>query len=221
MLPFLKSSNHGAVHEPVDENRHLLNEFVRLDPLRQDDVAEKLAVLWHCFVEVFGSPAEFHGESRTAQDAYIAKFERVAERSQHVKQEPNGHLHYSVALMLHFLRIARDGARQQSALDLSGRVASLINRARERQLETVGSHLVDVLSISPLPAKAELDTEVIVDRPLDFHDSTDDQHENGGTDPGERGEPVATRRLGTRAIYKRDGERWTKRPRAAGVRRAN
>ena len=110
MLSFLRRSRHDEVPGDIDENRVLLDEFIALDPSRQDDAAEKLAVLWHCFVEVFGSPGKFHGEPRIVQDAYITKFERVATRSRHVTDTEKGHLHYSVALMLQFLVAARDDA---------------------------------------------------------------------------------------------------------------
>ena len=89
---FLKRFRPDEVPHDVDENRVRLDEFIALDQYRQDDAAEKLAVLWHCFVEVFGSPGKFHGEPRTVQDAYIAKFERVAARSRYVTHTEKGHL---------------------------------------------------------------------------------------------------------------------------------
>jgi hypothetical protein len=243
MLPFLKTTNHFATEEPVDENRLLLEEFAALDVQRRDEVADRLAVLWHCFVEAFGSPAEFNRQPRAAQDTYIAKFERVATRSQHVRRAENGHLHYSVALMLHFLRIARDGARQQSALDVSGHVATLINRARERQLASTRTFLADALSTSDLGPPA-VDTEVIVDCSTEYHDHLDDasvpppppidtevivdrstelqeQSEASNADGSREQRPVrgdggASHR--TRAIYMRAGERWVKRPRTVSAR---
>ena len=222
MLPFLKPSNRNEVREPVDESRVLLDEFAMLDANHKDEVAERLAILWQCFVEEFDSPAEFHHRPEEVQDAYIAKFERVAERSQHVKQRENGHLHYSVALILHFLRIARDGARQQSALDLSGRVASLINRARERKLASTRSYLVDALSTSLLDPPAHLNTEVIVDRPMEFHDDREPSDAITAEGQGEQSEATSTsRRRGTRAVYKRTGERWVKSPEFRYLRRAS
>jgi hypothetical protein len=179
MLSFLKRAQQDEVQDVIDENRILLDEFIALDQARQDEAAEKLAVLWHCFVEVFGSPGKFHGEPRTVQDAYILKFERVAARSRHVKHTEKGHLHYSVALMLQFLIAARDNDRRQSALDLSEFVADLINRVRERQLETTRSHLVDALSKSLENSSESLSTEVIVDHSIEFHESADDaNHED-------------------------------------------
>jgi hypothetical protein len=219
MRSFLRTSARIDVPEHVDANRALLREFAALDPDRQNEAADHVAVLWHCFVDQFGSPAEFHREPRTKQDAYIAKFERVAARTDEVKHQENGHLHYSVALILHFLLIARDGARQQSALDLSGRVASLINSARDRQLAARRSHLVDALSTSLFDSSADAITDVIVDRPMDFYDASDitaseadDSHlsQTGDTSHAPR----------HRAVYKREGERWVKRPRFASARRA-
>src|SRR3712207_5935276 len=131
MLSFLKRSRGHDNLDGLDEDRLLLDEFVALEQSLQEEAADKLAVLWNCFVEVFGSPAKFQGEPRTVQDAYIGKFERVVSRSFHVKHTENGHLHYSVALMLRFLVAARDDDRRQSALDLSGFVADLINGVRE------------------------------------------------------------------------------------------
>jgi hypothetical protein len=151
-----------------------LDEFIALDPSRQDEAAEKLAVLWHCFVEVFGSPGKFHGEPRTVQDAYITKFERVAARSRHVSHTEKGHLHYSVALMLQFLIAARDNDRRKSALDLSQFVADLINRVRERQLETTRDHLVDALSKSLEKSSDSPSTDLMVDHALEFHETADD-----------------------------------------------
>jgi hypothetical protein len=174
MLSFLKRSRRDDIQDSVDANRVLLDEFVALDQPRQDEAAEKLAVLWHCFVEVFGSPDKFHGEPRTVQDDYIAKFERVAARSEHVKHEEKGHLHYSVALMLQFLVAARDNDRRQSALDLSAFVADRINRARERQLETTRSQLVDALSRTLENASEPVSTEVMVDHSLEFQEAGDD-----------------------------------------------
>jgi len=176
---FLKRLRPDEVPHDVDENRVLLNEFIALDQSRQDDAAEKLAVLWHCFVEVFGSPGTFHGEPRTVQDAYIAKFERVAERSRHVTHTEKGHLHYSVALMLQFIIAARDNDRRQSALDLSEFVADLINRVRERQLETTRSHLVDALSKSLENSSESPSTDVMVDGSIEFPETADDaDHED-------------------------------------------
>src|SRR5215211_8121887 len=115
MLSFLKRSGRDEAQNGIDENRVLMNEFAALDPSRRDEAAEKLAVLWHCFVEVFGSPDRFYAEPRAVQDAYIAKFERVAARTGQVKDAEKGHLHYSVAFMLRFLIAARDDDRRQSA----------------------------------------------------------------------------------------------------------
>ena len=179
MLSFLKRLSPDEVPDVIDENRVLLDEFIALDPSRQDDAAEKLAVLWHCFVEVFGSPGKFHGEPRTVQDAYIAKFERVAARSRHVKHTENGHLHYSVAFMLQFLIAARDNDRRRSALDLSEFVADLINGVRERQLETTRSHLVDALSKSLANSSESPSTDVMVDHSIEFHDTADDADHEG------------------------------------------
>jgi hypothetical protein len=179
MLSFLRRAQQDAVQDVIDENRILLDEFSALDQARQDEAAEKLAVLWHCFVEVFGSPGKFHGEPRTVQDAYIVKFERVAARSRHVTHSENGHLHYSVALMLQFLIAARDNDRRQSALDLSQFVADLINRVRERQLETTRDHLVDALSKSLEKSSESPSTDLMVDHALEFHETADqsDQEE--------------------------------------------
>jgi hypothetical protein len=245
MLPFLKTTNHFATEEPVDENRLLLEEFAALDVQRRDEVADRLAVLWHCFVEAFGSPAEFNRQPRVAQDTYIAKFERVATRSQHVRRAENGHLHYSVALMLHFLRIARDGARQQSALDVSGHVATLINRARERQLATTRTFLADALSTSDLgppavdteviidcstedqahlddasvPPPPPVNTEVIVDRSTELQEHSEASDADGSREQRPvREDGGASHR--TRAIYMRNGERWVKRPRTLSARHA-
>jgi hypothetical protein len=214
MPPFLRSAHLNKVPAQVDENRNLLDEFAALDTTRQSEAADHLAVLWHCFVEEFRSPSEFQQEPRSKQDGYIAKFERVAARSARVKHTEKGHLHYSVALMLHFLFIARDGAHQQSALDLSGRVANLINGARDRQLATRRSQLVNALSTSLLDSSEQASTEVIVERSANFHLAP----ETGGPSVGVSDD--VSRPPRRRAIYERDGERWVKRSRITPVRRA-
>jgi len=174
MFSVVKRSRPHEDDGVVDENRLLLNEFGALDPARRDEVAEKLAVLWHCFVEVFGNPARFHGEPRAVQDAYIAKFEQVTSRSVHVRHSEAGHLHYSVAFMLRFLLAARDDDRRQSALDLSNRVAGLINRVRDRQLEATRKSIAEALS-KPMPSSTAIgSTGMVDDNSLEFPDSTDD-----------------------------------------------
>jgi len=173
MLSFLKRSRRDEVEDRVDENRRLLDEFAALDPSRQDEAAEKLAVLWHCFVEVFGSPDRFYAEPRAVQDVYIAKFERVAARTGHVKVAEKGHLHYSVALMVRFLVAARDYDRRQSALDLSDQLAGLINRVRDRQLDATRSYIVDALSKSLESSSPSPSTDMMVDHSLEFHAGDD------------------------------------------------
>jgi hypothetical protein len=184
MLSFLKRSRHDEVQHGVDENRVLLDEFVALDPSRQDEAAETLATLWQCFVEVFGGPASFRGKPRTVQDAYIAKFERVAARSCHVKHTEKGHLHYSVALMVRFLVAARDHDRRPSALDLSDQVAGLINRARERQLETTRSLMVVALTKSLENPSPPLSAEAMVGLSLEFPEAAGDAPANRGDRDG-------------------------------------
>ena len=174
MFSVVKRSRPDEDDVGVDENQVLLNEFNGLDQSRQDEVAEKLAVLWHCFIEVFGNPARFHGEARTAQDAYIAKFERVAARSFPVRHSEKGHLHYSVAFMLRFLLAARDDDRRQSALDLSSHVAGLINRVRDRQLEATRNSIAETLSRPMKDSSAGLSTGMVADRSLEFPDTTAD-----------------------------------------------
>jgi hypothetical protein len=160
--------------DALDQNRFLLDELGALDTSRRDEAAEKLAGLWHCFVEVFGSPAQFRREPRAVQDAYIAKFERVASRSFPVRHSENGHLHYSVALMLRFLISARDDDRQQSALDLSNHVAGLINRVRDRQLEATRKSIADALS-KPMPTSTGIgSTGMVADNSLAFPVTADD-----------------------------------------------
>jgi hypothetical protein len=174
MLSFLKRSGRDEAQNGIDENRVLLDEFAALDPSRQDEAAEKLAVLWHCFVESFGSPGKFYGEPRTVQDSYIAKFERVAARSSQVKHTEKGHLHYRVAFMVGFLVAARDNDRRQSALDLSEFVAELINRVRERQLKSTRNHLANALSESLENSSESPSTDVIVDHTIAFQEKSDD-----------------------------------------------
>ena len=90
-----------------------------------------------------------------------------------------GHLHYSVALMLQFLIAARDNDRRQSALDLSQFVADLINRVRERELETTRSHLVDALSKSLENSSESVSSEVMVDHSIEFSETEEDaDHED-------------------------------------------
>jgi hypothetical protein len=165
MLSFLKSASGDEVQQSEDHDRALLDEFTALDPILQSEAADQLAALWQC-----RNPAAFRREPRNKQDAYIAKFERVAARSQEVKHTARGHLHYSVALMMRFLLIARDGARQQSALDLSGRVAGLINNARDRRVMERRGQFVNALSNSLFDKSPPPITDVIVDRPMSFHD---------------------------------------------------
>lgn len=214
MLSFLKSAIRTDSEGRLDENRLLLDEFAALEPSQQDEAAEHLAVLWHCFAEAFGSPAEFHRADRTTQDAYIAKFERVAKRTVDVKHEARGHLHYSVAFMLRFLLIARDGADSPSAFALSGRVANLINRARERQIETMKTGLADALVAPSVKHSAQASTEVIVDRPVEFLGASD----SGDAEQSRVRVYDAARARGATIIYMRDGERWVRRPTNAAKR---
>jgi hypothetical protein len=113
------------------------------------------------------------------QDAYIAKFEHVASRSVHVRHSETGHLHYSVAFMLRFLHAARDDDRGQSALDLSDRVAGLINRVRDRQLELTQNSIAEALA-KPMPSSAGIGcTGMVADNSLEFPvtaDETDVDH---------------------------------------------
>ena len=219
MLSFLKSARHDEVQEPLDANRVLLDEFAALDAIHQNEAADQLAVLWQCFVDEFENPAAFQREPKAKQDDYISKFERVAARTEKVKRTEKGHLHYGVALMLRFLLVARDGARQQSALALSGRVASLINGARDRQLAARRSHLVDALSTTLFEEPAQAKTDVIVDRPMNFHDepepSDPDREHHTGSKPGDlsRSPRWITR-------YGREGDRWVKRAPGTSARRA-
>ena len=219
MLSFLKRSRRDEVEDRGDENRRLLDEFAALDPFRQDEAAEKLAVLWHCFVEVFGSPDRFSAEPRIVRDAYIAKFERVAARTGQVKDAEKGHLHYSVALMVRFLVAARDDDRRQSALDLSDQVAGLINRVRDRQLAATRSYIVDALSKSLESSSPGLSTAMMVDHSIVFDHAADD----ADPDHGRQAQPIqadeGSRVRGT-VIYMRDGERWVKSRRPSSARRA-
>ena len=211
MLRFLKPSTPNDAQEPPDDNRLILDEFSTLDQHRQDEVAEKLAVLWQCFIDEFGDPASFHDQPQTTQDAYIAKFERMAARSTPVRHSASGHLHYSVALMLRFLLIARDGARQQSALDLSGTVAALVNRARDRESQARRTFLVDAISASLEPPEV-VNTQVIVDHSMEFHPR--DPLRAGQASENVRPQPDGTSAgRGTTVIYMREGERWTRRRR--------
>src|SRR4051812_22790794 len=90
MLSFLRSPRPDEVHEVNDDNRALLDEFAALGAIRQNEAADHLAVLWQCFVDEFGSPAEFQRKPRAEQDGYIAKFERVAARTTAVKHGERG-----------------------------------------------------------------------------------------------------------------------------------
>src|SRR5215212_410648 len=219
MLSFLKSARHDEVQEPLDENRVLLDEFAALVAIHQNEAADQLAVLWQCFVDEFNNPAAFQREPKAKQDDYIAKFERVAARTEEVKQTQKGHLHYGLALMLRFLLVARDGARQQSALALSGRVAGLINSARDRQVAARRSHLVDALSTSLLDPPSHLNTEVIVDRSMDFHDEPEPSDADRAPESGSEPDDIS-RRPRSMARYRREGDRWVKRARIYSERRA-
>ena len=180
MFSVVKRSRPDEDDDGVDENRVLLIEFNALDPSRQHEVAEKLAILWHCFGEVFGNPARFYGEPRTVQDGYIAKFERVAARSVHVRHSETGHLHYSVALMMRFLLAVRDNDRRQSALDLSSHVAGLINRVRDRQLEATRNSIAEALS-KPIPISAGIaSTGMVADNSLEFPVTSDEADADDG-----------------------------------------
>jgi hypothetical protein len=181
MLSLVRRSKPVEEEQSLDANRVLLEEFAALDPSRQGEAAEKLAVLWHCFVEVFGSPAQFQHEPRAVQDAYIAKFEHVVSRSAHVRHSETGHLHYSVALMLRFLLAARDDDRRPSALDLSSHVASLINRVRDRQLEATRNSIAETLS-KPMPSAAAMgSTGMLADNSLEFPATADEADADHGT----------------------------------------
>jgi hypothetical protein len=182
MLSLVRGSKTGEDETSLDENRVLLDEFRALDPVRQDEAAEKLAVLWHCFVEVFGNPARFHGEPRGVQDAYIAKFEQVASRSYHVRHSETGHLHYSVAFMLRFLLAARGDDRRQSALDLSNHMAGLINRVRDRQLEATRNSIAEALSKPAQGSPGIGSTGMGADNSLEFPMTGDDPDTDQGMD---------------------------------------
>src|SRR5215213_1814948 len=180
MLSVVRRPKLIASDVPADKNRVLLDEFAALAPSRQDEAAEKLAVLWHCFAEVFGSPAQFQREPRAVQDAYIAKFEHVASRSVHVRHSETGHLHYSVALMLRFLLAAQNDDRRQSALDLSSHVAGLINRVRDRQLEATRNSIAEALS-KPMPISAGIaSTGMVADHSLEFPVTSDEADADHG-----------------------------------------
>jgi hypothetical protein len=168
---------------------------------------------------VFGSPDRFYAEPRIVQDAYIAKFERVAARTGHVKDAEKGHLHYSVAFMLRLLVAARDYDRRQSALDLSDQVAGLINRVRDRQLDATRSYIVDALSRSLESSSPGPSTAMMVDHSIEFHHTADD----ADPDHGGQAQPVQTdegSRVRGTVIYMRDGERWVKSRRTSSARRA-
>ena len=214
MLSFLKPAKHDEFEEMPDDDRLLLDEFAAFDVTRQSEVADQLAVLWQCFVDEFSTPAAFQREPRTKQDAYLAKFERVAARTEEVKHTENGHLHYSVALMLHFLRVARDGVRQQSALELSARVANLINGAHDRRVAERRGQFVNALSTSLVDKSAQPTTEVIVDRPVSVHTSDPPVRQARVWDSPAKGE--ADRITGDTS----DDEGSVKRPRVEFVRRA-
>ena len=218
MLSFRKKARHLQVQDHVDENRVLLDEFRALEPFRQDEAAERLAGLWHCFIEVFGSPAKFGGEPRTVQDNYIGKFERVAARSCHVKHTEQGHLHYSVALMLRFLVAARDYDRQRSALDLSEHIASLINGVRDRQMETTRNAIVETLAQSLEMSEPTESSGVMVDHSLNFHEATESVKADHGRQVTSAGRADSPARA--TIIHMRDGEGWLRRRLHAAMGRA-
>jgi hypothetical protein len=218
MRRFLRPLPSNDIHDPVDTNRILLEEVNALDQHRQDEVAEKLAILWRCFADEFGSPADFHNQPRIRQDAYIAKFERVATRSTAVRHSANGHLHYSVALMWQFLLITRDGVRQPSALSLSNKVAALVDHAHDRAVRARRSHFVDALSASLL-APTSVSPEGMADHSLEF------QAETREFEAGRDGEKTPSHTAGgssrqrSRETYRREGERWMRRRRVPSARR--
>jgi hypothetical protein len=128
----------------ADESRALLNAFDALDQSEQDAVVEKLLALWDAFTAEFGGRSGFSNAPRDSQDAYIKRFEEVAERSRPVRDTEHGYYYYSVALMLNYLKALRDGDERQGALDLAVRIASLVDQHRSTGLrQELLDHLTD------------------------------------------------------------------------------
>lgn len=155
--------------EVKDQYSTLLAELDTIGPSRQHDVAEKLLIFWDAFVEVFGSPDNFRKQPRAAQDAYIAKFASVADRTRLAKNRQRGHLHYSVELMLRYLLVLRDNDHRRSAMALSARVVRLINGAYERRSKSrKPPHLVDVSSSKILDALGRMKSELFVENAIAY-----------------------------------------------------
>jgi hypothetical protein len=115
--------------EPTPE-QNVLSAFDALDREQQKAVARNLSLLWECFVEEFNGLSGFYQASPTRQAAYLAKLEAAAARMEAIRV-PEARYHFvSVALMKHYASSFQTRSTDPSAIELSHRVAALIDGCR-------------------------------------------------------------------------------------------
>jgi hypothetical protein len=120
-----------VVPEVPDQAQIILADLDALDPTQRDAVARNLGLLWDAFVMEYGGVSGFLAEPVTHQNAYLAKLDAAARRMESSKASKSGHHYVSVALMKEYVSSFRSRSVAESAVQLSHRVASLIDRSRE------------------------------------------------------------------------------------------
>jgi hypothetical protein len=122
----------AAREEPQEPTQAqlVLNAFEALDKDQQALAARNLALLWDCFRAEFDGVSGFCHAAATEQAAYLGKLEAAASRMQ-VNRAPEARYHFvSVALMWHYVSCFQTRTREPSAIELSRRVAALIDMSR-------------------------------------------------------------------------------------------
>ena len=127
------SSRADKVGAP-DPKWALLNELDALNVQQQDDTAHQLALLWSGFIAEFGGPRPFVQHDEFVQRAYLARLDRVAERSAGLKSTDLGRYYYSVSVLRRFLEVLRTHDTSPVAIALSKRVVWLTERGRRRTM---------------------------------------------------------------------------------------
>jgi len=134
MWSFFKSRlGRGAQGTTGHPARALLSGFAAIDPQRQQQTAEQVALLWSGFLEEFGGPRPFLDAPQARQDAYLSRLDRIIERSRGRKEAELAQFHYSAAMLRLFLEALRTGETAPEAVALSQCLAALIDRVRERR----------------------------------------------------------------------------------------
>lgn len=124
--------------EETPEQR-LIAAYDALDQERRDGVAQQLSVLWAWFIEEFGGPGAFTACPDFEQEAYLAKLDMAARRSEPLKDGDLGRYYFSSALLRCFVNALRTQDTSADALAVSDRVAWLIERGRQLGQKRRGS----------------------------------------------------------------------------------